>query len=107
MEPYNYAEKFPIDTPKEVRNRHDIGDIFVNSLQCPSCNHVIISYNRHDFKFCSCGKVSVDGGSWYQHCSWNPEEPFPIDLCQLYNDAKEKKEERKSKIKKPSLETNN
>jgi len=36
-----------------------------NAIQCNICNDVIESKHRHDFKFCSCGSVAVDGGRDY------------------------------------------
>jgi hypothetical protein len=31
-------------------------------VQCKQCNETVESTHRHDFKSCSCGNVSVDGG---------------------------------------------
>ena len=39
--------------------------ILVNKIKCKKCGDVIESKSRHDFKFCSCGAVSVDGGLDY------------------------------------------
>ncbi|WP_432630594.1 DUF7695 domain-containing protein [Brotaphodocola sp.] len=39
--------------------------IKVNKIKCNYCGDIIISKDRHDFKFCSCGKVAVDGGNDY------------------------------------------
>lgn len=39
--------------------------ILRNAIQCLQCQDVIASYNRHDFKTCKCGCVSVDGGTEY------------------------------------------
>lgn len=64
--PYkHYWEVFLPDTPKEVREKHYIGNIWKNQAKCLSCLEVIISNNRHDFVTCSCGNLSVDGGSFY------------------------------------------
>ena len=36
-----------------------------NAIRCNHCGDVIESTYRHDFKTCSCGRVSVDGGHDY------------------------------------------
>ena len=41
--------------------------IVLNRIQCKNCNEVLISYNRHDYKTCSCeNKTMIDGGTAYQ-----------------------------------------
>ncbi len=39
--------------------------IIRNAIRCNRCGDVIESVHRHDFKTCSCGCVSVDGGHDY------------------------------------------
>jgi len=39
--------------------------IIKNCIRCKHCNDIIESTFVHDFKFCSCGKVAVDGGLEY------------------------------------------
>ena len=39
--------------------------ILLNAIKCKHCNNVLVSTHVHDFKFCSCGKVAVDGGKEY------------------------------------------
>ena len=36
-----------------------------NAIRCKSCGDVIESAYRHGFKWCSCGRVYVDGGQDY------------------------------------------
>lgn len=36
-----------------------------NSIQCRQCNDTIESRNQHNYVTCSCGAVSVDGGTVY------------------------------------------
>lgn len=36
-----------------------------NAARCLSCAEVIESKSRHDFKWCGCGKIAVDGGLEY------------------------------------------
>ena len=42
-----------------------MNSIIKNAAKCKTCGEVIESTYRHDFKTCSCGKVSVDGGKDY------------------------------------------
>ena len=39
--------------------------IIRNRIRCIKCGDVIESKHRHDFKTCSCGGCSVDGGKNY------------------------------------------
>ena len=39
--------------------------IITNKIRCKKCGDVIESTHRHDFKFCKCGVVAVDGGKDY------------------------------------------
>jgi len=34
-------------------------------IKCLICNDIIESKSRHDFVWCSCGNVAVDGGEDY------------------------------------------
>jgi hypothetical protein len=36
-----------------------------NAIKCNHCGDVIESTHVHDFKWCSCGTVAVDGGKQY------------------------------------------
>lgn len=39
--------------------------IIKNCIKCNFCDDIIVSENRHDFKWCTCGSVAVDGGKEY------------------------------------------
>lgn len=39
--------------------------IIKNAIRCKHCGEVIESTSVHDFKFCSCESVAVDGGHDY------------------------------------------
>lgn len=41
-----------------------------NCIRCKKCGDVIESKSTHDFKACSCGTVSVDGGTDYLRRSY-------------------------------------
>ena len=48
--------------------------ITVNKIRCKKCNEVIESTHRHDFKFCKCGSVAVDGGKDYlRRCGYRED----------------------------------
>ena len=34
-------------------------------IKCLKCNGIIESFYRHDFKWCSCGNIFIDGGKDY------------------------------------------
>lgn len=40
-------------------------NIEVSTLQCPKCKDIIYSRTRHDFRYCGCGSIFVDGGFDY------------------------------------------
>ena len=42
-----------------------IEQIRTNKIKCKKCGDIIESINVHDFKWCSCGAVAVDGGREY------------------------------------------
>ena len=39
--------------------------IITNKVKCTFCGETIESKNKHDFEFCKCGKVAIDGGKSY------------------------------------------
>lgn len=48
--------------------------IYVNKIRCKKCNDIIESVSVHDFKTCSCGAVSVDGGHDYlRRCGYKED----------------------------------
>lgn len=36
-----------------------------NALKCKKCGDIIESTFRHDFKYCKCGSIFIDGGYDY------------------------------------------
>ena len=52
----------------------------VNAIKCGSCKDVVFSRARHDYRSCSCGEVSVDGGFEYFKVSFKKEEPEVVKL---------------------------
>mgnify|MGYP000724009172 CR=1 FL=1 len=39
--------------------------IISNRARCKLCEDVIESVHRHDFRYCRCGEIFVDGGKEY------------------------------------------
>jgi hypothetical protein len=37
--------------------------------RCKKCNTVIQSKHRHDFVWCKCGAIAIDGGAEYIKCT--------------------------------------
>lgn len=48
--------------------------IIRNGIKCKLCGDILESKSRYDFKFCSCGKVAIDGGHFYLKRSGNPND---------------------------------
>ena len=48
--------------------------ILRNKIRCRKCNDIIESLSVHDFKYCKCGAVSVDGGHDYLRRGGNRED---------------------------------
>ena len=48
--------------------------IIKNAIKCTKCGDIIESINVHDFKFCKCGAVAVDGGRDYLRRCGNRED---------------------------------
>ena len=60
--------------------------ILVNRIQCNKCKDIIESRSTHDFNFCSCGAVAVDGGKDYLRRCGNHEDWIE---CSVFEDADE------------------
>lgn len=51
--------------PLEIKHMDERAVITLNQARCLKCKDVITSWNRHDFKWCRCGAIAVDGGTDY------------------------------------------
>ena len=58
--------------------------IIRNAAKCKKCGDVIESVSRHDFKWCKCESIAVDGGKTYIRRVGNPEDI--IDMCVFSED---------------------
>jgi hypothetical protein len=50
-------------------------NLIKNIIKCKSCGDVIQSIHTHDFKWCECGKIAIDGGLSYGKRIY-PEPPM-------------------------------
>lgn len=48
--------------------------IISNKIKCMKCGDIIESEHQHDFKWCSCKSVAVDGGKEYLRRLGEPED---------------------------------
>ena len=56
----------------------------VNALECPTCGDLIYSRDRHDFHYCSCEEIAVDGGFDYLRIAFKKVLPKTV---RIYVDA--------------------
>jgi len=74
----DYMNMVTRSSTKAQRDKLFIGDVYINALVCKLCGDYIRSKNKHDFKYCSCGKSGIDGGSHYQRLLGEPENYIAI-----------------------------
>ena len=66
--------------------------IIKNAIQCRKCGDIIESIYRHDFKWCKCGAVAVDGGKDYLRTVGNWKDI--IDKSEVEEEDTEIKEQK-------------
>lgn len=54
--------------------------ILANRLKCKKCNDIIESKGVHDFVWCSCRSVAVDGGKYYLKRTGNWEDMLDLSV---------------------------
>ena len=54
--------------------------IIYNKAKCFKCGSVIESKHVHDFVWCQCGAIAVDGGKEYLKRVGNPEDCIELSL---------------------------
>lgn len=47
-----------------------------NSARCDSCGDEVESTDRHDFRYCGCGAIFVDGGRDYLRRGWRADASY-------------------------------
>ena len=60
--------------------------IIRNMIRCNTCGDTIESTFRHDFKYCKCGRVFVDGGHDYLLRGYTVS---PVDFTELSVEAED------------------
>lgn len=60
-----------------IGDRNNMRKIIKNAVRCKHCGEIIESTSVHDFKFCSCESVAVDGGHDYlRRCFKTSKDDF-------------------------------
>lgn len=72
--------------------------IVINRARCNNCNEIIKSLLVHDFKWCKCHQLAVDGGNCYIRRVVENENNY-IDLNEIINIENEYKVYRINLIK--------
>ena len=52
----------------------------VSAIQCPGCCDILFSRATHDYRTCSCGESSIDGGFEYTKVSYKSTQPIIFSL---------------------------
>lgn len=60
---------------------------YQDAIHCLSCDDVIYSVNRHDFRPCSCNKVKIDGGRDYTKVCFEPNALYKGVVIDLLTDT--------------------
>lgn len=64
----------------------------ISAIRCKKCGDIIWSRTRHDFRWCTCKSIAIDGGFDYCKISGNAEDiecvtiDLPITREEAYND---------------------
>lgn len=66
---------------KLIQNKEVVDMIISNKVKCLLCNDIIESTHRHDFKWCSCKNVAVDGGKSYLKRTYKLDEYEELSEC--------------------------
>ena len=57
--------------------------ILVNKIQCKKCKDIIESKHVHDFKWCTCKSIAVDGGLEYLRRIGNLEDIIELSEFEM------------------------
>lgn len=66
--------------------------MIINAIKCPTCGDIIYSRARHDFRWCGCGEVAIDGGFEYSKVCFKEKPPERVEISvdatkqELYDD---------------------
>lgn len=54
---------------KKQKPKREVRRPYPNVIECLECGMILVSFNRHDYKTCSCrNETFIDGGSDYLRC---------------------------------------
>ena len=69
----------------EESNAKDLSNkkILVNKIQCKKCKDIIESKHVHDFKWCTCKSIAVDGGLEYLRRVGNFEDIIELSEFEM------------------------
>lgn len=78
------------DSPTTMRDDTARGDeprvrLVRNQAKCLDCGDTVVSLHRHDFVTCSCGALSVDGGTTYARRLFR--DGARVEELSIYTDA--------------------
>ena len=76
-------------------NRTKTEMILENKIKCLKCGDIIESVYQHDFKTCSCGACSVDGGKYYLRRVGNDKDFEELSVTGIFIAPKEEDNGRK------------
>jgi hypothetical protein len=60
-------------SPQEIQQYR-----YQEAIYCKNCDEVVYSVNRHDFRYCSCKKVYIDGGRDYTRVGFSFDSEYGI-----------------------------
>jgi len=63
--------------------------VVTNKAQCKLCDDVIESKHGHDFRWCKCGEIAVDGGKSYLKRAAKTSFDNLIELSETYDEPYE------------------
>ena len=73
-----------------AKEENEMQKILANKIRCKKCGDVIESFSVHDFKYCKCGSVAVDGGHDYlRKLGWR-EDWEELSQCEAIDKSCEK-----------------
>lgn len=52
----------------------------IHAIKCRKCLDTVFSRTHHDFRWCSCQSVAIDGGFSYMKITGNPEDIEEVTL---------------------------
>ena len=52
----------------------------IKAYRCKVCEDILFSRAKHDYRTCSCGKISVNGGIEYLRVTSTNQFPDKVDL---------------------------